>query len=101
MSKLSQMARNRHRREMYNKYAAAREEIQKVLKDSNASSEEKRAARTRLHLLPRNSSPTRLKNRCAMTGRARGYLRDFGISRIEFRRLANNGLVPGVRKSSW
>ncbi len=54
-----------------------------------------------LQKLPRNASPVRVKNRCALTGRAKGYLRDFGLSRIQFREMANEGLIPGVRKSSW
>ena len=51
--------------------------------------------------LPRNSSPVRLHNRCSITGRPKGYMRDFGISRIQFREMASNGLIPGVRKASW
>ena len=51
--------------------------------------------------LPKNSCPTRIHNRCSMTGRPRGYMRQFGISRIEFRELASNGLIPGVKKASW
>lgn len=54
-----------------------------------------------LQKLPRNASPVRVKNRCALTGRAKGYLRTFGLSRIQFREMANEGLIPGVRKSSW
>ena len=54
-----------------------------------------------LQELPPNSSPTRLKNRCFVSGRSRGYMRDFGINRIEFRKLANEGKIPGIKKSSW
>lgn len=54
-----------------------------------------------LQKLPKNSSPTRVNNRCFITGRAKGYMRDFGISRHEFRELANEGKIPGIRKSSW
>lgn len=54
-----------------------------------------------LQKLPRNASPVRVMNRCALTGRAQGYIRDFGLSRIQFREMANEGLIPGVRKSSW
>lgn len=68
---------------------------------------EKRAALKRegkfeeLQELPKNSSPVRLKNRCALTGRSRGYMRDFGISRMKFRELAREGKIPGVKKASW
>lgn len=54
-----------------------------------------------LQKLPKNASPVRIKNRCSITGRSKGYMRDFGLSRIKFRELANEGKIPGVRKSSW
>ena len=89
MAKKSMIARNKKRKEMHAKYAAKRAELKKV-GDSDG-----------LALLPRNSSPTRLKNRCAMTGRPRGYMRRFGVSRIAFREEASKGNVPGVTKASW
>jgi len=89
MAKKSIIARDLKRRKMYEKYAAKRAELKK-LGDLEG-----------LAKLPRNSSPTRLKNRCSETGRARGYIRTFGLSRISFREHASKGEVPGVTKSSW
>ncbi len=89
MSKKSVEARQKKRERMVKKYAERR----KQLKEEGRLEE--------LDLLPKNSSPVRLKNRCSLTGRPRGYMRVFGISRIKFREMANNGLIPGVRKASW
>ncbi len=89
MAKTSQLARNDKRAKLIAKYANKRAEL-KAAGDWEG-----------LQKLPKNSSPVRYKNRCAITGRSRGYLRDFGLSRIKFRELANEGKVPGVRKSSW
>lgn len=83
------MARERKRREMVAKYAAKRKRL-KAEGDWEG-----------LQKLPRNASPVRLNNRCPLTGRSRGFLRDFGISRIVFREMALAGKIPGVRKSSW
>lgn len=89
MAKKSSIARDLKRQKMIEKYAAKRSEL-KGLND-----------REGLHKLPRNSSPTRWKNRCNETGRPRGYMRQFGLSRISFREHASKGEVPGVTKSSW
>ncbi len=89
MAKKSMIARDKKRAKMIDKYAAKRAEL-KAAGDFDA-----------LALLPRNSSPTRKKNRCAETGRPRGYMRRFGLSRIAFREHASKGEVPGVTKSSW
>lgn len=89
MAKKSILARDQKRRQMYLKYAGKRAELKK-LGDSEG-----------LAKLPRNSSPTRLKNRCQETGRPRGYMRTFGLSRISFREHASKGEIPGVVKSSW
>jgi len=89
MAKISVTARNLKRQKLYNKYAKKRAEL-KAAGDFEA-----------LQKLPRNSSPARLKNRCSITSRGKGYLRDFGVSRIKFRELASEGEIPGVRKSSW
>lgn len=89
MAKRSVLARQEKRLKLYNKYAVKRAEM-KAAGDFEG-----------LQMLPRNSSPVRLKNRCVATGRGRGFLRDFGLSRIKFRELANDGEIPGVRKSSW
>lgn len=89
MAKKSSIARDLKRRKMIEKYAEKRAEL-KAAGDYEA-----------LALLPRNSSPTRLKNRCSETGRPRAYMRRFGLSRLSFREHANKGEIPGVTKSSW
>jgi small subunit ribosomal protein S14 len=89
MAKESMKAREVKRKKMVDKYAAKREAL-KAAGDFVA-----------LQKLPRNASPVRLHNRCKLTGRPRGYMRVFGISRINFREMAGQGLIPGVKKSSW
>jgi small subunit ribosomal protein S14 len=89
MAKKSIIARDKKRQAMYIKYRAKREELKK-LGDSEG-----------LAKLPKNSSPTRLKNRCSETGRSRSYMRTFGLSRISFREHASKGEIPGITKSSW
>jgi small subunit ribosomal protein S14 len=89
MSKKSIIARQRKREKLVVQYAAKRKEL-KEAGDWQA-----------LSLLPRDSSPVRLKNRCQITGRPRGYIRKFGVSRIKFRDLALAGRIPGVKKASW
>ncbi len=89
MAKKSSIARDKKRAQLVAKYAKKRAEL-KAAGDSAG-----------LQALPLNSSPSRLKNRCFVSGRSRGYMRDFGINRIEFRKLANEGKIPGVKKASW
>jgi small subunit ribosomal protein S14 len=89
MAKKSMIARDKKRDKMIAKYAAKRAEL-KAAGDLEG-----------LHLLPKNSSPTRQKNRCSETGRPRGYMRQFGLSRISFREHASKGEIPGITKSSW
>jgi small subunit ribosomal protein S14 len=89
MAKKSWVAREKKRRKMVEKYAAKRRAL-KAAGDWEG-----------LQKLPRNASPVRLNNRCRLTGRSRGYMRHFGLSRIAFRDMARSGLIPGVRKSSW
>ena len=89
MAKKSQMARQAKRERLVKKYAAKRAAL-KSASDFDA-----------LQKLPRNASPVRLKNRSALSGRARGYMRAFGLSRIDFRELARQGKIPGVKKASW
>ncbi|WP_029035477.1 30S ribosomal protein S14 [Salinimicrobium terrae] len=89
MAKESMKAREVKRQELVEKYAEKRKSL-KEAGDYEA-----------LQKLPKNSSPVRLHNRCKLTGRPRGYMRQFGISRVTFREMANNGLIPGVRKASW
>ena len=89
MARKSNIARDVKRDKMIDQYSKKRAEL-KALGDSDA-----------LHLLPRNSSPTRKKNRCIETGRPHGYMRQFGLSRISFREHAVKGEIPGVTKASW
>lgn len=89
MAKKSSIARDLKRRVMIDRYAAKRKELKEL------------GDREGLHKLPRNSSPTRLKNRCLETGRPRAYMRQFGLSRISFREHASKGEIPGVTKASW
>lgn len=89
MAKKSSIARDKKRQEMIKKYADKRAELKKL------------GDRDGLHLLPRNSSTTRWKNRCNETGRPRAYMRRFGLSRISFREHASKGEIPGITKASW
>lgn len=101
MAKKSAVERNKNRRKLVEKYAAKREELKAIARDADAPLEERFAARLKLAQLPRNSAKNRLRNRCELTGRPRGYYRKFGISRIGLREMASQGKIPGVVKSSW
>lgn len=101
MAKTSQILRDKKREALIKKYAEKRSELRKRLNDQNVSIEEKLEIQAQFAKLPRNSCPTRLNRRCKVSGRARGYYRKFGISRIALRELALTGMLPGVRKSSW
>ena len=101
MAKKSKIARNNQRKAIVAKYAARRAELVKVLKDPEASFEEKYEAQRKISRMPRDASATRVKNRCALTGRPRSYYRKFGLSRIALREEALQGNLPGVVKSSW
>lgn len=101
MAKTSKIVRNEQRKVLVAKYAERRRALQATVKSATASDEEKQAAYAQLRKLPRDSSPTRVRNRCAMTGRPRAYLRQFGLSRISFREMALAGMIPGVTKASW
>ena len=78
-----------------------RQQLKKIVLDLNVGDEEKQEAITALNKLPKNSSPVRLRNRCQITGRSRGFLKKFRLSRLCFREMANSGLIPGVVKASW
>ena len=101
MSKLSVKEREDKREKLVAKYAKKRAELKAIVDDSKRSDEERYAARLELQKLPRNANPTRLRNRCAVTGRARGTFRKFGLSRNKIRELAFKGDIPGVVKASW
>ncbi|TNE76967.1 MAG: 30S ribosomal protein S14 [Bacteroidetes bacterium] len=104
MAKESMKARERKRERLAARYESKREELVKILKskdESDEMAEMKWEAMIKLQKLPKNSAKCRVHNRCGLTGRPRGYMRQFGISRVTFREMALDGLIPGVKKSSW
>ncbi len=100
MAKLALINKQKRREKMVAKYAKKREAI-KAKMSVNATPEERMDAMKKLAKLPRNANPTRLHNRCSITGRSRGYSRMFGLCRQQLRTMASEGKLPGVRKSSW
>ena len=100
MAKLCQVNRNKKREKMVAQYAAKRAALKEIVNRSEDPVEAYEAAR-KLQSIPRNANPIRLHNRCKITGRPKGYIRLFGLSRIQFREMASQGLIPGVRKASW
>jgi small subunit ribosomal protein S14 len=101
MAKLSLIQREEKREKLVAKYAKKYAELQAVARDAQRSDEERYAARLELQKLPRNANPTRLRNRCGLTGRPRGTFRKFGLARSKIRDLAFKGDIPGVVKASW
>lgn len=101
MAKRSMIERDKRRKQLAIKYAAKRTELRGQVKNPRLSEEERQAAITALQKLPRDSSPSRQRNRCGLTGRPRGYYRKFGLSRSELRKYMMKGEVPGVVKASW
>ncbi|HEV3269609.1 MAG TPA: 30S ribosomal protein S14 [Candidatus Rhabdochlamydia sp.] len=101
MATKSSIAKQKRREKLVNLKWNKRQELKKIIIDMDKSDEERLAAKISLNKMPRNSSPVRLRNRCQFTGRARGYLRRFKMSRLCFREMANFGLIPGVVKASW
>jgi small subunit ribosomal protein S14 len=101
MAKTSSIEKNDKRRKLSKQYAAKRAKLKALTKDQSVSMEERFAAQLKLADLPRNSSPTRIRNRCELTGRPRGFYRKLKLSRIALRELGNFGQVPGMVKSSW
>ena len=101
MAKLCQINRNRKREKLVARYAGKRAALKAKADDMSVAPEERFAARMKLAKLPRNSAPTRLHNRCDMSGRSKGYYRKVRVSRIALRDLANFGQVPGMTKASW
>ncbi|MFN8580715.1 MAG: 30S ribosomal protein S14 [Gemmatimonadaceae bacterium] len=101
MAKTSKKVKNDLRKKLSTKHLARRNELRKVIKNPKTSDDDRAAAYASMRKLPRDSSPTRVRNRCQVSGRARGYEGFFGLSRIALREMALNGLLPGVRKSSW
>ncbi len=101
MAKKSSIERDKKRRKMAKQTASRRERLRAIANDQSLPPEERFAARLKLAQLPRNSSPTRIRNRCEVTGRPRGYYRKMRMSRIALRELASSGQIPGMVKSSW
>ena len=101
MPKTSAIERNKKRQRLTEKHAVKRAELKAVLANPATTDVEFYAAQKKLQKLPKNSSKIRIRNRCSMSGRPRGYKRKFGVSRIQFRELALAGKIPGVIKSSW
>jgi small subunit ribosomal protein S14 len=101
MAKLCQINRNKRREKMVAQYAGRRAALKAKADDMSVAPEDRFAARLKLAKLPRNSSPTRLHNRCDLSGRSRGYYRKVRLSRIALREFANFGQVPGMTKASW
>ncbi len=101
MAKKSSIEKNARRRRMAKRYEAKRTELKTIVMDQARPIEERFEAQLKLAELPRNSSPTRIRNRCEMTGRPRAYYRKLKLSRIALRELASAGLIPGMVKSSW
>jgi small subunit ribosomal protein S14 len=101
MAKLSSINKNERRKKLSKKFAGKYARLKAVANDESNDEGERLIARLKMAELPRNANPTRIRNRCELTGRSRAYYRKFRLSRIMLRELANKGLIPGVTKSSW
>ncbi|RZL78634.1 MAG: 30S ribosomal protein S14 [Sphingomonas sp.] len=101
MAKLSSVNKNERRKALVKQYAPKFAALKAMAKDTTLDDGERLMARLKMSALPRNANPTRIRNRCELTGRSRSYYRKFRLSRIMLRNLANKGLIPGVTKSSW
>jgi small subunit ribosomal protein S14 len=101
MAKLSSINKNERRKKLVKKYAGKYARLKAIADDQSADDTDRLMARLKMAEIPRNGNPTRIRNRCELTGRPRAYYRKFRLSRIMLRDLANKGLIPGVTKSSW
>ena len=101
MAKISKIARNKRQIAECKKHLALRKELRKKVRNESIPDQERLESQLRLQKLPRSTSEIRIRNRCELSGRPRGYLRAFKMSRIAFRELANRGFIPGITKSSW
>ncbi len=101
MARKALIEKEKRRREMVKRHFEKRDSLRKLSTNVNVTEEERANARVALNKMPRDTSPTRLRNRCQLTGRPRGYLSKFGLSRLCFRELASRGFIPGVIKASW
>ncbi|GAA0726881.1 30S ribosomal protein S14 [Sphingomonas japonica] len=101
MAKLSSINKNERRRMLVKKYAPKYAKLKAIANDTSLDDTDRLIARLKMAEIPRNGNPTRIRNRCELTGRPRGYYRKFRLARVMLRDLANKGLIPGVTKSSW
>jgi small subunit ribosomal protein S14 len=101
MAKTSVINRNEKRRDTVKKFAAKRSALLAIINNAKLSDEERMAARLKMQQLPRNASPSRVRNRCELTGRPRGVFRKFGLGRNKLREIAMRGEIPGLTKASW
>jgi small subunit ribosomal protein S14 len=101
MAKTSMVEREKRRAVTVKKYAAKRAQLKELIRSPRTSPEARFTAQTKLQAMPRDASPTRQRNRCAITGRSRGVYRKFGLSRVKIREVVNRGEIPGVSKASW
>lgn len=101
MAKLSSVNKNERRKKLVKQYAPKYAKLKAIANDESRDETERLIARLKMAELPRNGNPTRIRNRCEVTGRPRGYYRKFRLARVMLRDLANRGLIPGVTKSSW
>jgi len=101
MAKLSSINKNERRKKLVKKYAGRYSKLKAIANDKSLDDTERLMARLRMAEIPRNGNPTRIRNRCELTGRPRAYYRKFRLARVMLRDLANKGLIPGVTKSSW
>ena len=101
MAKLSSINKNERRKKLVARHAAKYAKLKAIANDESKDDTERLIARLKMAEVPRNGNPTRVRNRCELTGRSRGYYRKFRLSRIMLRELGNKGLIPGVTKSSW
>jgi small subunit ribosomal protein S14 len=101
MAKTNMVEREKRRAKVVSKYALKRAELKELIRSPKTGHEERQAAQAKLQAMPRDASPTRHRNRCAITGRSRGVYRKFGLSRVKIREVANRGEIPGLSKASW
>ena len=101
MAKLSSINKNERRKKLVKKYAGRYAKLKAIAADTSLDESERLIARLKMAEVPRNGNPTRIRNRCELTGRPRAYYRKFRLCRVQLRDLANTGLIPGVTKSSW
>jgi small subunit ribosomal protein S14 len=101
MAKTNMVERDKRRTRIVKKYAVRRAALKELIRSPKTSPEDRMAAQAQLQALPRDASPSRQRNRCAITGRSRGVYRKFGLARVKIREVANRGEIPGLTKASW